>query len=117
MVGENSFWSRYYHLRENGYLGQNGATAKAGDVIAKSGDIGNSGGPHLHFQLQYGTSRDKSYNPLEEYYSMDKRNGDINPDPMFHKIGDKYKPNPNFDYVYNDDPDYIYNKTGVSWKK
>ena len=53
-------WFIYAHLSST--LVKPGAVIKAGQVIAKSGNTGNSSGPHLHVELRNGarwsTSKD-----------------------------------------------------------
>lgn len=46
----NAFVSSYLHLSERYF--QAGDYVKAGSIIAKSGNSGNSTGPHLHFAIQ-----------------------------------------------------------------
>ncbi len=41
----------YFHLTRDGALVEVGATVRQGDIIAKSGDTGDSTEPHLHFQV------------------------------------------------------------------
>lgn len=54
---QNGMVTRYCHLSKlNVNLGQN---VSAGDIIALSGNTGNSGGPHLDFQVKInGTAKD-----------------------------------------------------------
>ncbi len=46
--------SEYLHIKQNGALVEKGQKVMRGDLIAYSGNTGNSGGPHLHFQLRKG---------------------------------------------------------------
>lgn len=41
----------YAHIRKNGSLVQQGQRVQQGDVIAASGNVGNSMMPHLHFHV------------------------------------------------------------------
>jgi len=43
--------ARYYHLTQNGALVSAGDVVVAGDVIGLSGNSGNTGIPHLHFDV------------------------------------------------------------------
>lgn len=95
----SDFQAHYYHLKDNGYLVNEGVFVQAGDPIALSGNTGDSSGAHLHFQLQY-SNNNQLYNPIEIYHEDDCRYGETNPNPMFIRDGDSYIPNPNFSYVY-----------------
>lgn len=44
--------ARYFHLTHKGALVAQGDEVKAGDIIGLSGNTGQSGGPHLHFDVQ-----------------------------------------------------------------
>ena len=56
---------RYFHLTENGALVEEGATVEQGQVIARSGNSGQSGEPHLHFDVQKcGPNLPPKYNEL-----------------------------------------------------
>lgn len=57
--------ARYFHLTHDGALVEEGDTVNAGDVIALSGNTGQSGGPHLHFDVQQcGPNLPPHYNQL-----------------------------------------------------
>ena len=107
----SSFQTRYYHLKS--YKISSG-TVSAGTAIAVSGSSGNVTGPHLHFQLQWGSDKYKSYNPLPSYHANDRRSSWTNPNPMFKLSGSRYVPNPSFNYTYTPSD---YNSTSTSWKK
>lgn len=47
----NGEFSMYAHLQEGSILVKAGDGVKKGQVVAKAGNTGNSGAPHLHFQL------------------------------------------------------------------
>ncbi len=47
-------WAAYAHLQKGSLLVKPGDTVKAGQVIARLGNTGNSNAPHLHFQLMNG---------------------------------------------------------------
>lgn len=105
----SSFQTRYYHLKS--YKVTSGSVS-AGTIIAVSGSSGNVTGPHLHFQLQWGDDKYKSYNPLPSYHSNDRRSTWTNPNPMFKLSGSSYVPNPYFNYSYTPSD---YNSTSTSW--
>lgn len=57
--------ARYFHLTHNGVLVKQGDYVTAGQVIALSGNTGQSGGPHLHFDVQQcGPNLPPNYNQL-----------------------------------------------------
>ncbi len=57
--------ARYFHLTYQGALVAEGDRVKAGDIIARSGNTGQSGGPHLHFDVQKcGPNLPPNYNAL-----------------------------------------------------
>ena len=57
--------ARYFHLTHQGALVNLGDNVKAGDVIGKSGNTGQSGGPHLHFDVQEcGPNLHPNYNKM-----------------------------------------------------
>lgn len=105
----------YKHLKEGGYLVEEGDAVEAGDPLAISGNTGESSGAHLHFELRWEKNKNKSYNPLEIYHPDDIRSAWTNPNPMFLYVDGEYIANPDFsfDYVASD-----YNDTdGERWKK
>lgn len=57
--------ARYFHLTRNGSFVTKGNQVKAGDIIGLSGNTGQSGGPHLHFDVQKcGPNLPPNYNHL-----------------------------------------------------
>ena len=46
--------SENLHIKQNGVLVEKGQRVMRGDLVAYSGNTGNSGGPHLHFNLRRG---------------------------------------------------------------
>lgn len=58
----NGKYSQYAHLSQiNAGIG---STVKAGQVIAKSGNTGNSSGPHLHFEIRTTPNYGSALNPM-----------------------------------------------------
>lgn len=51
---------RYVHLMKGGARVKSGQRVRAGDLIGLSGDVGYSGGPHLHFSVHRPLSGKKS---------------------------------------------------------
>lgn len=57
--------ARYIHLRENGVQVRMGDKVAQGQAIAQSGNSGQTGGPHLHFDVQRcGPNLPPDYNKL-----------------------------------------------------
>ncbi len=57
--------ARYFHLTHDGALVSEGDFVSQGQVIAKSGNTGQSGGPHLHFDVQScGPNLPPNYNKM-----------------------------------------------------
>ena len=57
--------ARYIHLTHDGVLVEIGEHVNAGQLIAKSGDTGQTGGHHLHFDVQQcGPNLPPQYNQL-----------------------------------------------------
>lgn len=57
--------ARYFHLTRQGALVEVGDSVQQGDVIARSGNSGDSGEPHLHFDVQVcGVNLPPNYNQL-----------------------------------------------------
>jgi murein DD-endopeptidase MepM/ murein hydrolase activator NlpD len=57
--------ARYFHLTRQGALVEVGDSVQQGDVIARSGNSGDSGEPHLHFDVQVcGINLPPNYNQL-----------------------------------------------------
>jgi len=56
----NGEFSTYCHLKEGSLRVKEGDRVKKGAVIAQVGNTGNSGAPHLHFQIMDGKSFTKS---------------------------------------------------------
>ncbi len=62
---EDGTIGRYFHLTMSGALVEEGATVEQGQVIARSGNSGQSGEPHLHFDVQKcGPNLPPKYNEL-----------------------------------------------------
>ena len=56
---------RYFHLTKNGALAEKGDAVQHGQLIAHSGNSGQSGEPHLHFDVQKcGPNLPPDYNQL-----------------------------------------------------
>ncbi|WP_088330050.1 M23 family metallopeptidase [Lacimicrobium sp. SS2-24] len=57
--------ARYFHLTHKGALVEEGDRVNRGDIIGLSGNTGQSGGPHLHFDVQQcGPNLPPHYNRL-----------------------------------------------------
>lgn len=62
---QDSTVARYFHLTRGGALVRTGERVRQGQVIAKSGNSGQSTGPHLHFDVQRcGPNLPPNYNRL-----------------------------------------------------
>jgi len=75
----DGFRTLYAHNHEN--LVSAGERVFQGQPIAILGNRGNSDGPHLHFELR--APNGTRINPLEMYYSDDRRVNLQNPNPLF----------------------------------
>lgn len=49
---QNGEYSVYFHLKEGSVVVKEGQTVKQGQMLGLLGNSGNTGGPHLHFQIQ-----------------------------------------------------------------
>ncbi len=101
---DTTFRTRYFHLTAGSYMVSQRQYVTAGTLLALSGNTGTSSGPHLHFQLQWGSDKYQVYNPLTRYGQLDPRYNNsalgLNPNPMFVLVGGVYVPNNDFDYTY-----------------
>jgi murein DD-endopeptidase MepM/ murein hydrolase activator NlpD len=74
--------SRYIHLRQGGALVKPGDAVRQGQRIALSGNSGQTGGPHLHFDVQTcGPNLPPAYNalPCGKTVPINFRNAEKNP--------------------------------------
>lgn len=55
---QNGEYSTICHFEKNSFLVEIGDLVKAGDVLGKVGNSGNTQGPHIHFQVQKGPNPD-----------------------------------------------------------
>jgi len=63
-------FARYTHIKYNGSKYKSGDTVKRGDLIAYSGNVGWTGGPHLHFVCFLGGF--EKWNTIETKFKIDK---------------------------------------------
>lgn len=57
--------ARYFHLTRGGALVKLGSGVRQGEIVARSGNTGQSAGPHLHFDVQRcGPNLPPDYNRL-----------------------------------------------------
>ena len=62
---EDGTVARYFHLTHQGVVVELGQPVSAGQLIGYSGNTGQSGGPHLHFDVQQcGPNLPPNYNQL-----------------------------------------------------
>jgi murein DD-endopeptidase MepM/ murein hydrolase activator NlpD len=70
LAGADGLVTKYAHL--DSVIAGDGLTVKAGDVIATSGNSGNSTGPHLHFEV---VKDGRHINPI--YFAVTNDNGSM----------------------------------------
>jgi murein DD-endopeptidase MepM/ murein hydrolase activator NlpD len=70
LTGAEGLVTKYAHL--DSVIAGDGLTVKAGDVIATSGNSGNSTGPHLHFEV---VKDGRHLNPI--YFAVSNDNGSM----------------------------------------
>ena len=81
---QNGMVSKYMHL--NSYRVSPGEIVKQGDLIAYSGNTGNSTGPHLHFQMELNGTK------VDPLIYLKGKAGDVNPTPAEpHPVTDAQK--------------------------
>ena len=78
----------YWHIRHNGIEVAVGDSVSRGDVIAHSGNTGNSSTPHLHFDARIGWDLAYSCSNLSEFRGMPVFFEDKNHDHWRPKVGD-----------------------------
>lgn len=83
----NSYQTRYCHLKKNSICVKKGQVVKKGDVIAYMGSTGFSTGNHLHFEIR---KNGKTVNPKNYLIGTNKINekNNIN-SSLKYRIGDK----------------------------
>ncbi|WP_280382122.1 peptidoglycan DD-metalloendopeptidase family protein [Nocardia wallacei] len=73
--------SVYGHIDPGGVHVEVGQQVRAGDVIASSGNAGESSGPHLHFELHDSPDRIRQSNPVDPTPLLDRiKNGETTSD-------------------------------------
>ncbi|WP_369206145.1 M23 family metallopeptidase [Streptomyces sp. PU-14G] len=65
---ENGAYSQYAHLSEIDV--RPGQQIKTGQAIAKSGNTGNSSGPHLHFEIRQGPDYGTAVDPVSAMHAV-----------------------------------------------
>ncbi|MDJ1138033.1 M23 family metallopeptidase [Streptomyces iconiensis] len=65
---DNGKFSQYAHLSEVDV--KPGQTVKTGQEIAKSGNTGNSSGPHLHFEIRNSAAYGSAVDPMDAMKSL-----------------------------------------------
>lgn len=83
----------YWHMKKDGVKVGLGETISRGDLIAVSGNTGNSGGPHLHFEVRIGWDLSYSCSNLSESRSLPAFLEDKNHTWWRPKVGDSFATN------------------------
>lgn len=80
----DGFYSQYMHLDSRMFTVSAGGTPVPigkSQTLGVSGNTGDSGGYHLHFEIFFDNDRAKAVNSLRSYHSDDTRSDWTNPNP------------------------------------
>lgn len=77
LAGNDGRMYRYLHLSR--FIAKQGSSVKVGDVIAKSGNTGNSTGPHLHFEEAISIDGDR-IDPIQNLFKRVENQSKPKPD-------------------------------------
>jgi len=83
----------YWHMKKNGVLVNVGNTVQRGDLIASSGNTGNSSTPHLHFEVRTNWDLAYSCSNLSEFPSIRVRFEAKNHLAWIPRVGDAIESN------------------------
>jgi murein DD-endopeptidase MepM/ murein hydrolase activator NlpD len=102
ILHEHGYQSLYMHIDVNGYRVEYQQDAYADQLIALSGNTGESTGPHLHFEIWRpgGTRGADAINPVEWWHRDDTRRGRYHPNPMFIRVDGEFVFNEFFDWDF-----------------
>jgi len=99
---EHDYQSLYMHLLHGGFRVERDQIVYADQLIAISGNTGQSTGPHLHFEIWRpdGVGGSDAINPVEWWHRDDDRRERYHPNPLFIRVDGEFVFNQFFDWDF-----------------